>query len=288
VQLDTIRVAYLQQPVLRDVDLGIRSGEFFAIIGPNGSGKTTLLKTMAGMIHPQRGSIRIMERPLEEYSRRSLARTLAMVPQSPELEFSFTVWEVILMGRSPHLGLLGLEGDRDFDIARRAMRSMRVGHLSGRRMHQLSGGEKQRVLIARALCQEPAIMLLDEPTSSLDLSHQVQVMDLLEELKNKQGITVVMVAHDINLAALYADRLLLLHEGSALCQGPPAEVLTFDRLERAFGCVLLVDASSLDGLPRVSVIPGRYLDRDLVHSFRRDETGTDQLAQDPPRKKNGR
>ena len=124
------------------------------------------------------------------------------------------------------------------------------------------------MLIARALCQEPDIMLLDEPTSSLDLAHQVLVMDLLEELKQERGITVIMVAHDVNLAALYADRLLLLREGQTVCQGPPKEVLTFETLEQTFGCVLLVDESSLDGLPRVSIIPGRYLDRELLQKFR--------------------
>ncbi len=268
VQLEALRVSYFREPVLKDIDLGIQSGEFFVLLGPNGSGKTTLLKAMANMIKPEQGRVKIMGRFLEEYSRRSLARTLAMVPQSPELEFSFTVREVVLMGRSPHLGLLGLEGQRDLAIAKQAMASMQVEHLAQRRLHQLSGGEKQRVLIARALCQEPDIMLLDEPTSSLDLAHQVLVMDLLEELKQQRGITVIMVAHDVNLAALYADRLLLLREGQTVRQGPPKEVLTFETLEQTFGCVLLVDESSLDGLPRVSIIPGRYLDRELLQKFR--------------------
>jgi iron complex transport system ATP-binding protein len=268
VELEALRVSYFRQPVLQDIDLRIQSGEFFVLIGPNGSGKTTLLKAMAGMIRPEQGRVRIMGRLIEGYSRRALARTLAMVPQSPEHEFSFTVREVVLMGRSPHLGLLGLEGQKDLDIAHHAMQSMQVEHLAQRRLHQLSGGEKQRVLIARALCQEPKIMLLDEPTSSLDLAHQVLVMDLLEELKQKRGITVIMVAHDVNLAALYADRLLLLRSGRAVCQGPPKEVLTFETLEQTFGCVLLVDEGSLDGLPRVSIIPGRYLDRELLQQFR--------------------
>jgi iron complex transport system ATP-binding protein len=268
VELEALRISYFRQPVLQDIDLRIQSGEFFVLIGPNGSGKTTLLKAMASMIRPEQGRVRIMGRLIEGYSRRALARTLAMVPQSPEHEFSFTVREVVLMGRSPHLGLLGLEGQNDLDIADHAMQSMQVEHLAQRRLHQLSGGEKQRVLIARALCQEPEIMLLDEPTSSLDLAHQVLVMDLLEELKQKRGITVIMVAHDVNLAALYADRLLLLRSGRAVRQGPPKEVLTFETLEQTFGCVLLVDEGSLEGLPRVSIIPGRYLDRELLQQFR--------------------
>ena len=259
---ESLHLAYTGHEALKSVSLRIKRGEFFGIIGPNGSGKTTLLRSLAGTIIPDRGTIRILGRDIASYSRRDLARTMALVPQLPDQDFTFTVREVVLMGRSPHLGLLGLESQRDHDIARRSMEATRIEHLAGRRMHQLSGGEKQRVMIARALTQDPAIMLLDEPTSSLDLAHQIRIMDLLERLKKELEITVVMVAHDLNLAALYGDRLLLLRDGQADQTGPPSEVLTFDNLERAFGCVLLVDESPVDGLPRVNIIPGRHLDRD--------------------------
>jgi iron complex transport system ATP-binding protein len=261
-----LRLAYTGHEALKGVSLQVERGEFFAIIGPNGSGKTTLLRSLAGTISPDRGTIRILGRDLQEYTRRDLARNVALVPQLPDQDFTFTVREVVLMGRSPHLGLLGLESGRDQDIARRSMEATRIEHLAQRRMHQLSGGEKQRVMIARALAQDPQIMLLDEPTSSLDLAHQIRIMDLLERLKKELGITVVMVAHDLNLAALYGDRLLLLRDGRAEHTGPPSEVLTFDNLERAFGCVLLVDESPVEGLPRVNIIPGRHLDRDLMQN----------------------
>lgn len=259
---DDLQLAYSGQRALNGVSLQVEQGEFFAIIGPNGSGKTTLLRSLAGTAAPDRGTIRILGQNIEDYSRRDLARKMALVPQLPDQDFTFTVREVVLMGRSPHLGLLGMESRRDHDIARRSMEATRIEHLADRRMHQLSGGEKQRVIIARALTQDPAIMLLDEPTSSLDLAHQIRIMDLLERLKKELEITVVMVAHNLNLAALYGDRLLLLRDGRADQTGPPSEVLTFDNLERAFGCVLLVDESPVDGLPRVNIIPGRHLDRD--------------------------
>lgn len=259
---DDLQLAYSGQQALNGVSLQVEQGEFFAIIGPNGSGKTTLLRSLAGTAAPDRGTIRILGQNIEDYSRRDLARKMALVPQLPDQDFTFTVREVVLMGRSPYLGLLGMESRRDHDIARRSMEATRIEHLADRRMHQLSGGEKQRVMIARALTQDPAIMLLDEPTSSLDLAHQIRLMDLLERLKKELEITVVMVAHDLNLAALYGDRLLLLRDGRADQTGPPSEVLTFDNLERAFGCVLLVDESPVDGLPRVNIIPGRHLDRD--------------------------
>ena len=271
-----LRLAYTGHEALKGVSLQVERGEFFAIIGPNGSGKTTLLRSLAGTISPDRGTIRILGRDLQEYTRRDLARNVALVPQLPDQDFTFTVREVVLMGRSPHLGLLGLESGRDQDIARRSMEATRIEHLAQRRMHQLSGGEKQRVMIARALAQDPQIMLLDEPTSSLDLAHQIRIMDLLERLKKELGITVVMVAHDLNLAALYADRLLLLRDGQTEQTGSPGEVLTFDNLERAFGCVLLVDESPVEGLPRVNIIPGRLLDRDPIRSSGSEFHGEDE------------
>ena len=265
---DDLHLAYSGQSALNGVSLRVQRGEFFAVIGPNGSGKTTLLRSLTGAVTPDRGTIHVLGRNIGDYSRRDLARKMALVPQLPDQDFTFTVREVVLMGRSPHLGLLRLESRRDHDIARRSMEATRVEHLAGRRMHQLSGGEKQRVMIARALTQDPTIMLLDEPTSSLDLAHQIRIMDLLEQLKTELGITVVMVAHDLNLAALYGDRLLLLRDGQAEHTGTPAEVLTFDNLERAFGCVLLVDQSPVEGLPRVNIIPGRHLDRNLIQGER--------------------
>jgi len=259
IKAEHLEYAYARTAVLKDISFAVSEGEFFVIIGPNGSGKTTLLKILSGIHKPQSGSVVIDGNPLQTYSRKSLARAVAYVPQMIQTDFPFTVREVVLMGRSPHLGMLGLEAQEDLDLAEEAMGITGVGHLANRRLSQLSGGECQRVYIARAICQQTNIIILDEPTASLDLAHQVRIMDLMEKLKKEQGITVVMVSHDINLAAMYGTRVLLLKEGRLLHLGLPQEVMTFETLEDAYGCRLLVDASPLGRFPRITLVPERYM-----------------------------
>jgi len=258
IETDRIQYAYGRQTVLDGVSFTVRQGEFFIIIGPNGSGKTTLMKLLAGIETPQSGRIALMNRPLSQYHRRNLARTIAFVPQTISGDFPFTVREVVLLGRSPHQGLLGMVSRRDADMARQALAFTGVDHLADRKMHQLSGGERQRVFIARAICQEPAVLFLDEPTASLDIAHQGRVMDLMEQLKYEKGTTIVMVSHDVNLAAMYGDSLLLLKNGKVVSMGNPGDVLTYRTLENAYGCPLLVDESPLGGGPRVTLVPKRY------------------------------
>jgi iron complex transport system ATP-binding protein len=253
--------SYANQSVLQDLSFSVAQGEFHVIIGPNGSGKTTLLKLISGLLKPRKGSIDILGRSNRAYSRKSLARTLALVEQLAPVDFPFTALEVVLMGRSPHLGILGLEQKTDLEIARQSLEFTGVAHLASRKLDQLSGGEQQRVFIARAICQEPEIMLLDEPTASLDLAHQIRVMDLMEKLKEEKGVTVVMVSHDVNLAAMYGDTLLLLKAGQIVSNGPPEKVLTFETLEEAYDCTLLVDKSPLGEMPRVTLVPGKYLEK---------------------------
>ena len=207
-----------------------------------------------------------MGRPLRGYSGKALARNIAVVPQTAPADIPFTVAEVVLMGRSPHLSLLGLERLKDREIADQAMSFTNVEHLAGRKLDELSAGERQRVLIARAICQQPRIIVLDEPTASLDPAHQVHIMDLMERLRSEEGTTVIMVSHDLNLAAMYADRLLLMKEGGVVSLGEPGDVLTYETLERAYGCVLLVDENPLKNVPRVTVVPNKLLS---VHSARK-------------------
>ncbi len=157
------------------------------------------------------------------------------------------------------MSTLGIETEKDYRVSKQAMHFTEVAHLAARKLDQLSGGERQRVFIARAVCQEPKILLLDEPTASLDLAHQVRIMDLMERLKADKGVTVVMVSHDINLAAMYGGRLLLLRDGQIVCMGPPKEILNFKTLEDTYGCKLLVDESPLGKLPRLTVVPQRFL-----------------------------
>jgi iron complex transport system ATP-binding protein len=246
-------------PVLNQLSFSIPKGNFFTIIGPNGSGKTTLLKVISGIYKLQKGQLEVLDQPIDLYSRKELARTISFVPQMVQVDFPFTVTEIILMGRSPYLGVLGLEEKKDMEIAKQAIDFTGLDQLAHRKLDQLSGGEQQLVFIARAICQEPEIILLDEPTASLDLAHQVRVMDLMEKLKEQKGVTVVMVSHDLNLAAMYGDQLLLLNNGQIVCQGLPEEVLTFQTLEEVYGCTLLVDESPLGKIPRVTQVPKKFM-----------------------------
>ena len=258
---------YGQRTVLDAISFSVQEGEFFIIIGPNGSGKTTLVKTISGTLRPQRGQIEILCRPIRSYSEKALARSVAVVTQTPPSDIPFTVADVVLMGRSPHLSLLEIEKPKDLELTERAMSFTNVEHLAGRRFDQLSAGERQRVLIARAICQQPRIIVLDEPTAPLDLAHQIQIMDLLERLRMEEKITVIMVSHDLNLAAMYADRLLLLKEGRIVSLGRPDEVLIFETLEHAYGCVLLVDENPVKKVPRVTLVPNFIL---RASSYRKD------------------
>lgn len=251
--------SYGKSIVLNDISFQVGQGDFLIVIGPNGSGKTTLLRLLAGIISAGSGKIEIEGDSVENYSKKALARKIAYVPQMASADIPFTVSEVVLMGRSPHMGMLGLEKEMDLVRSGEAMKFTELDHLSDRRLNQLSGGECQRVLIARAICQETEIILLDEPTASLDLAHQTRIMDLMERLQKEKNITVVMVSHDVNLAAMYGKTLLLLKEGQIVGQGKPDEVLTFQTLEAAYGCTLLVDESPLGRFPRVTPVPCRLM-----------------------------
>jgi iron complex transport system ATP-binding protein len=223
---------------LRDASVTIARGSITGILGPNGSGKTTLLKLMAGVLRPHQGEIALEGRPLDTWSRRALARRVALVPQETHPTFDFTVLEMVLMGRHPHLRTFQLEGPSDLAIARDALSATGITHLEDRLYSTLSGGEKQRVVIASALSQRPEILLLDEPTTSLDLAYQLEVTTVLERLNRARGVAIVVAAHDLNLAADLCDSLLLMRSGRVLAHGPTDEVLT----ERMVRDVFDVDA----------------------------------------------
>jgi iron complex transport system ATP-binding protein len=258
-EIDGLRYAYGRAAVIRDVTFRVARGDFFIIIGPNGSGKTTLMKLIAGIAKTDAGRLDILGTPISQYKKKDLARKIAFVPQTIPIDFPFTVSELVLMGRSPYQGMLGIEKGRDAEKAEEAMAFTGVAHLADRKINELSGGERQQVFIARAICQEPEIILLDEPTAALDLAHQVRIMDLMERLKREKQITIVMVSHDVNLAAMYGSRLLLLNQGKVMNIGLPEEVLTFEILEKSYGCTLLVDESPLGRFPRVTLVPGKFI-----------------------------
>ncbi len=259
IAIENMSCTYGKLPVIDSISFIVPEGNFFIIIGPNGSGKTTLMKTISGIIRPENGTLNVLGRKITDYSRKELACKLAFVPQDAPLDFPFTVSELVLMGRSPYLGPLGIPDENDLETAHQAIVFTGVKHLENRRLDQLSGGERQRVFIARAICQQPEIILLDEPTASLDLSHQVKVMDLMEQLKEEKGVTVIMVSHDVNLAAMYADTLLLLKDGKIVSHGKPDDVLTYQTLESAYDCTLLVDKSTLGAFPRITPVPRKLM-----------------------------
>ena len=248
-----------EKQILKDISLDIPDGEIFMVIGPNGSGKTTLLRTMAGLQKKDSGSVTVLDHKLSGYSRRNLARAIAVVPQHTPVEFPFTVAEMVLMGRTPHIGLAALESKEDFRLAEQAMEFTDILPLRDRRLDQLSGGERQRVVIARAICQQTRIILLDEPTTALDPAHQMKIMDLMERLRRERRTTFVMVTHDLNLAAMYGETLLLLKEGRIQCTGSPTEVLRREILEKIYGCTMQVDINPLGDIPRVMPLPEKYM-----------------------------
>lgn len=256
-EIKDLELTYAQTQALKKITFSVNHGEFLIIIGPNGSGKTSLLKCLA-RLNKFQGKITLADQDLEKFSRKHLARTMAYLPQNPQDEFNFTVQEMVLMGRSPYLGPLGLEKEKDLALAQKTMEMTNIAHLAQKKIKELSGGERQRVFLARGLCQKPAIFLLDEPTSALDLAHQVQVMDLLTELKEKKKLTIIMVVHDLNLAGMYADRLLLLSKGEIVKIGPVQEVLCQKLLEKAFACPIIIEKGTLGNCPRVLTVPQKY------------------------------
>ena len=238
--------------VVRDVDLDVPSGQWVGLIGPNGAGKTTLLRAVAGLV-PYEGTVTLHGIPADELSRRDRARELAVVPQDPSTPPWMTVAEYVLLGRTPHLGPLAKEGARDREAAARALARLDLLGFVERRLGTLSGGEKQRVVVARALAQEAAIVLLDEPTAALDIGHQQQALDLLDGLRAESGLTLVAAMHDLTLAAQYADRMLLLDGGRVVADGAPTEVLTAAVIARHYG-------AAIDVVPvgdRIAIVPRR-------------------------------
>ena len=211
---------------LGHVSVEVPRGSILGVLGPNGCGKTTLTRLLSGVVVPEEGDITLDGRSLRTLSRRAVARHIAVVPQETHPAFDFTALEMVLMGRHPHLGALQLEGPEDLAIAHDAMAATGTAQLADRRYMTLSGGEKQRVIIASALAQRPDVLLLDEPTASLDLGYQLEVAQLLASLNRERGVTMVLATHDLNLAARLCDALLLLRGGRVLAHGPTREVLT--------------------------------------------------------------
>jgi iron complex transport system ATP-binding protein len=253
--LHGVSAGYGVRTILHALSLGVHRGEMVALLGRNGAGKSTLIRLLSGVLTPGQGEVRLCGMPLAGRSRRQIARHIAVVPQELQIPFAFSVRELVAMGRTAHTPFLGGETVRDREIVERALAQLDLSSLAARAYNSLSGGERQRVVLAMALAQEPDILLLDEPTVHLDLSHQIAVLRVLRALNASQGLTVLAAIHDLNLAALLFDRLIMLHEGHVAADGPPTTVLTAPTIRTVYGAEVAIQTHPTADVPQVMLLP---------------------------------
>ena len=223
-----------EAPVLNDINISIEKGKFYSILGPNGSGKTTLLKLLSKILPLEKAHIFLENKDIINISAKALSKRIAVVPQSTEIEFDFSVEDIVLMGRSPHIARFSKESNKDIEIAENAMKVTNTYKLKNKSINALSGGERQRVVVARAIAQDTEIILLDEPISHLDIHHQVEIMNQIKALNKEKNITIIAVLHDINLAAAYSDYMILMKEGKVHSSGIPEEILTEKSMKEVY------------------------------------------------------
>ncbi|UWG96928.1 heme ABC transporter ATP-binding protein [Dehalobacter sp. DCM] len=253
IKASNLTFSYGDKNILDTLSLEISKGSFVTIIGPNGSGKSTLLKNITAEYSPQQGVILLENQDIFKISKKNLARTIAVVPQDTGGDFAFSVMETVLMGRMPHQKRFESDSPKDLEIARWAMELTNVWHLRDRSVNELSGGERQRVIVARALTQEPRVLLLDEPTSHLDIQHQYELLELLDSLNKTKGLTIIAVLHDLNLAAQFSHKIILLDKGSIVAYGDPAEVLTVQNIRDSYHIEVALTTNEITG--RFNIIP---------------------------------
>ena len=254
-EIHQLSFSYLDGLVLHNINISIRAGEMVGLLGPNGSGKTTLLKLASGILKPNQGEIRLDGSNLSHLRRKTIARSVAVVSQQFHIPFAFTVTEVALLGRLPFVKAFVEESEADRQAVVNALELVGISELAQRRFDELSGGEQQKVILAMALAQQPKLLLLDEPTVHLDITHQVEILELVRSLNMEQGLTVIAAMHDLNLASLYFDRLILLKEGRVSADGTPAQVLTEDRISEVFSASVRVEPHPIASVPHIVVMP---------------------------------
>lgn len=244
-EIKNLNFGYETNIILSDINLIFSEGEFVGIIGPNGAGKSTLLKIIDGILPCQKDQVLLNNVAVGAYTRKQLSQIISYLPQEIEFAFSYTVDEVVRMGRFPYLKALGYYNHEDEHVIKNAMRIMDIERFIQRNFNELSGGEKQRVLIASALVQQPRILLLDEPTSALDLHHQIEIYQILKDQQRTKKLTIIIVTHDINLAAQYCDRMVIVHQGKIISDGTADEVLKFQTLQEIFGVKVYIDINPM-------------------------------------------
>jgi iron complex transport system ATP-binding protein len=252
ISLQQLSFSYRTQAVLQDINLEIPNQSLLALIGPNGSGKTTLLRVMSKALRAQQGTVLLDGRPLASFNARKLARKLAVISSEQHFEFPFSVADVVAMGRFPHLNRLERMSDQDWKIVDEAMERTCVLDFRNRSISQLSSGEKQRVLIARAIAQQPSILLLDEPNAHLDINHQIAIFNLLRTLNRQHQMTVIVVLHDLSAAAAFCETMVLLHQGQIVRTGTPSEVITAELIQQTYGAEVAVFPSPVGGRPHIA------------------------------------
>lgn len=252
--VNNLFVSLSKTQILRGIDLKVEQGEMVGIIGPNGSGKTTLIRTISGNLKPDSGEVLLYGKKATEFSSKELSKKVSVIPQLPQVLYPFTVEEFLIMGRFPHSGRYGYSIEKDYSVVNNIISLTGLENIKTRRMHELSGGERQRAIIAQGFIQEAGLMLLDEPTSHLDIYYQCQLLNLLAKYNKNSGTTIIIVLHDLNLAANYCDRLILLKNGTVYQQGVPKKVITNENIEAVFGTPVIVKENPVNNRPHMFLI----------------------------------
>lgn len=259
IEVRNLDLSFGDDQVLHDICLSIEKGKFYSIVGPNGSGKTTLFKAVSKILGSTKGKVFIDGADLRKISGRELARKVSMVPQNTVVDFEFSVMDIVLMGRTPYIKKFGSESEADMEIAKKAMEMTNIWHLRHKSINEVSGGERQRVIIARAIAQDTDIILLDEPISHIDLRHQIELLDTLRNLNRSRGVTVVTILHDLNLAAEYSDEIVLMDKGRVLSCGSAHEVLTKQNVEQVYNIEVDMIENPRTKRPHIVPVYGQFL-----------------------------
>ena len=255
-EVEKITLAYGQQSIIKDLSFQLHAGELLGLVGPNGCGKTSIIKSLSRILTPRSGRILLDSKELTFISHNELARLIGVVPQNPYLPETFTVFEVVILGRNPYLGLFSKETARDIAVVWQAMERTDITHLAKKRIGELSGGEKQRVTIARVLAQEPHVILMDEPTANLDIAQQIDILDLIAGMCRDQNIAGLIAIHDLNIAAQYCTRIIMLKDGKVYVEGSPGDVITAENVREVFDAETTVYPHPENNLP--VVLPNGY------------------------------